>query len=196
ARGRGGLGVDAGGAGSPGRAGPAEAGVGNRRGLVGRDRNCRWRRAIVPAVSVAALAAAPGAGGALVLPARAKRPSRSPMAAATAKVVTRRRPGRGPVNRAPPRTAVVSRANAVERTVVPLPGRGLVGEGGQEGLVVVVDTVTQHVVGRLVELGRERGAPGQGPQLDVEHVVGQPASVREAGVVTAEHTQRVGRGAR
>src|SRR5256885_4088943 len=81
----------------------------------------------------------------------------------------------------PRKPARASGANAVVGVVVPLPRRGLVGEGGQERLVVGVDAVAQQVVGRLVELGRERGGPRQSTQFDVGDVVGQAPAVREPG---------------
>src|SRR5438105_14317880 len=114
------------------------------------------------------------------------------MTAARTSVATReRRSRRGPAGGAPPTavTASVLRANAVVGVVVPLPRRGLVGEGGQERLVVGVDAVTQQVVGCLVELRRERSRPRQSPQLDVGDVVGQPAAVGEPGVVTPAHAE-------
>src|SRR3954467_14895794 len=116
------------------------------------------------------------------------------MTAATTRVATRRRRSRrGPAGRAPPTAltaAALLGANAVVGVVVPLPRRGLVGEGGQERLVVGVDAVAQDVVGRLVELRREWRGARQRPQLDVGDVVGQTAAVREAGVVTAEDAER------
>src|SRR5437764_9103917 len=132
--------------------------------------------------------------GASPLPANTNRPNSTPITAATTRAATKgRRSRRGPAGRAPPTAptaAAVLRANAVVGVVVPLPRRGLVGEGGQERLVVGVDAVTQQVVGRLVELRGERGGPGQSTQLDVGDVVGQAPAVREPGGVTAEHAER------
>src|SRR3954467_9566001 len=116
------------------------------------------------------------------------------MTAATTRVATRRRRSRrGPAGRAPPTAltaAALLGANAVVGVVVPLPRRGLVGEGGQERLVVAVDALAQQVVGGLVELGRDRGGPRQSAQLDVGDVVGQAPAVREPGGVAAEHAER------
>src|SRR5205823_13986656 len=129
------------------------------------------------------------------LPAKTNRPRSTPMTAARTSVATSgrtdRRSRRGPAGWAPPTAATASalRANAVVGVVVPLPGRGLGGEGGQERLVVGVDAVAQQVVGRLVELRRERGRPRQGSQLDVGDVVGQAPAVGEPGRVTAEHPE-------
>src|SRR3954451_24360093 len=126
-------------------------------------------------------------------PVKTKRPSSAPMMAATTSVTTRD----GSLEEIgveirplfPREAARVSGTNAVVGVVVPLPRRGLVGEGGQERLVVGVDAVAQQVVGRLVELRRERGRPGESPQFDVGDVVGQATAVGEPGVVTAEHAE-------
>src|ERR671921_764493 len=60
-------------------------------------------------------------------------------------------------------------------------------EAVTEWHVVGIDTVAELVVRRLVEAGGQRRASCQSLKLDVDYVIGRPASVREARVVTPQN---------
>src|SRR4029450_3743397 len=108
-------------------------------------------------------------------PATRNRPANSPARRATATTATRmwgdraRRGGRGPEARAPPSSGRLRGRGAATDVVrvagVPLMGGTHVRELVEERRVVGVHAVAQLVVGRHVEVGRERGAPGQRAQL-------------------------------
>ena len=71
----------------------------------------------------------------------------------------------------------------------PLSGQRDVRERGAERLVVDVDAVAERdLLAALLGL-QQRAADDA--QLDVGHVVGQPAAVREAAGVTGEHAEAV-----
>src|SRR5918996_3741377 len=56
-------------------------------------------------------------------------------------------------------------------------------EAVTEWHVVGIDTVAELVVRRLVEAGGQRRASCESLKLDVDYVIGRPASVREARAV-------------
>src|ERR687890_75117 len=62
-------------------------------------------------------------------------------------------------------------------------------EAVTEWHVVGIDTVAELVVRRLVEAGGQRRASCESLKLDVNHVIGRPASVRGARVVRPEDPQ-------
>src|SRR5918992_5456604 len=64
-------------------------------------------------------------------------------------------------------------------------------EAVAERHVVYIDTVAELVVRRLVEVRCQRRPSGEGLKLDVDYVIGRPASVREARVITTQHAQPV-----
>ena len=71
----------------------------------------------------------------------------------------------------------------VERLVfylLPACGVATIGERREERLVVAVDAVAELRVDAGVERRRERRRAGHRAQRDVDHVVGEPAAVREA----------------
>src|SRR5262249_39010811 len=85
---------------------------------------------------------------------------------------------------------------AVSRVLVAAVGRGDVREVSEERVLVRVDTVADRVVRRQVaepeRAGQDRSVPaGDGPDLDVRHVVGEATTVREALEVARERSQRV-----
>ena len=95
--------------------------------------------------------------------------------------------GRGRRGRLPPPASAIG----LEPRLVALVRRCEVREGVEERDVVLVHAVGQGVVGRLVEVGRERRRAGHGLDGDVDDVVLEAATVREAGVIAARWVGKI-----
>ena len=85
------------------------------------------------------------------------------------------------------------KSTRVIRLLVPGVRDSEVRETRQVGQIVAIHSIAELVVRRPVERGRQRRRTGSRLQDDVENVVTDTASVREAGEVAPEHAHPIGR---